>query len=216
MLLGEVDTVPGQGDAQAHKVATRFVSFIGPLIPFQSMCVTWEHFESYGRSSTHSYQGEQVRLNLLSVLLGYLRVWLGVAVFALPFVLYWGQSVKGYMFIPSLYAALGLVAVLVLPGLLARGRRKKLAVLRRTTGLGCDPALRYEFNRNETRDTLLQKLADTGLPTSPQVLLDRVPSLQPLELELAFATAWYQRASGAREWAPLMDAAWQKLAASPA
>jgi hypothetical protein len=217
MLVGEIDNVPGLGaDAQAHKIATRFVSFIGPLFPFQTMCVTYEHFETHGRSSTHSYSGETVRLSLISILLGYLRVWLAIAIFALPFVLYWGKSVERYMFIPSGYALLALVAVLVLPGLLTRTRRKKLAVLRRVAGLGCDPKARYDFNRNETRDTLMAKLAEFGMPTNAQVAADRVSSMNKEELELTFAAAWYQRASGAADWAPVMDAAWAKLSATPA
>lgn len=211
MLIGEIDTVPGVGGAQPHKVATRFVSFVGPLIPFQSMCVTHEHFESHGRSSTHSYSGENLRLNPLSILLGYLRVWLAIAIFALPFVLYWGKSVEGYMFIPSGYALLGLVAVLVLPGLLSRTRRKKLGVLRRRVGLGCDPKLRYEWQRNEARDELMTKLSEAGLPTTAAVAESRVSSMNADELELIFTAAWYQRASGGADWAPVMDAAWARL-----
>lgn len=170
MLVGEIDSVPGHaGDLQSHKIATRFISFIGPLIPFESMCVTYEHFERYGRSTTHSYSGETVRLNPLSILLGYLRVWLGVAVFALPFALYWGQSVKGYMFIPSAWALGALLLVGFGPGHLARGRRKKLAVLRRVVGLGCDPAFRYPYARGEAKDSLVARLAEANLPTSAQV-----------------------------------------------
>ncbi len=71
MLIGEIDAVPGHaGDLQEHKISTRFFSFIGPLIPFESLCVTFEHFEQHGRSSTHSYSGEKVRLNVWSILLG--------------------------------------------------------------------------------------------------------------------------------------------------
>lgn len=214
MLVGEIDAVPGVGaDAQSHKIATRFVGFVGPLFPFQTMCVTYEHFETYGRRSTHSYSGETVRLNLISILLGYLRVWLAIAIFALPFVLYWGKSVQGYMFIPSGYALLALIAVLVVPGLITRTRKKKLAVLRRVAGLGCDPKYRYEFNRHETRDGLMARLGESGLPTSAQVAGDRVPSMNKDELELVFAAAWYQRASGAADWAPVMDAAWARLSA---
>src|SRR4051812_30145899 len=88
MLIGEVDAVPGVGaDLQEHKISTRFFSFVGPLIPFESMCVTFEHFEQHGRSSTHSYSGEKVPLHVWSILLGYLRVWLSIGVLALPFVL---------------------------------------------------------------------------------------------------------------------------------
>ncbi|MFT3712825.1 MAG: hypothetical protein QM817_34670 [Archangium sp.] len=216
MLIGEVDNVPGTAGAQDHKISTRFFSLVGPLIPFQSMCVTYEHFESHGRSSTHSYSGEQVKLNLISVLLGYLRVWLAFAIFALPFVLYWGKSVESYMFIPSGYALVALIAVLVLPSLLTRTRRKKLTVLRRVAGLGCDPKLRYDFNRDETRDGLMVKLGESGMPTNAQVAMDRVTSMNQGELELTFAAAWYQRASGAKDWAPVMDAAWSKLSATAA
>lgn len=211
MLVGEIDSVPGEGEGQAHKVATRFFSFVGPLIPFESMCVTHEHFEHYGRRTTHSYSGEPVRLNPLSIVLGYLRVWLGVAVFALPFVLYWGQAVKASMFIPSAWALGALLVVAFVPGLLARERRRKLAVLRRVVGLGCDPAFRFPYVRGEVKDTLAARLAEAQLPTSAQAVLDRVPSLGRPELELVFATAWYQRACGERDWDAVMRAAWARL-----
>lgn len=217
MLVGEIDAVPGLGaNAQDHKISTRFFSFVGPLVPFQSMCVTHEHFESHGRSSTHSYSGEDVRLNFASIALGFLRVWLGIAIFALPFVIYWGKSVEGFMFIPSGYALVALVLVLVLPGQLTRGRKKKLAVLRRVVGLGCDPAFRYPYRRDEAAEALVARLAETGLPSAAQVALDRVPSLNTDELELVFATAWYQSASKKPEWKPVLDAAWARLGATKA
>ncbi|MFO0595944.1 MAG: hypothetical protein U0228_11580 [Myxococcaceae bacterium] len=212
MLIGEVDSVPGQGTAQSHKISTRFFAFVGPLIPFESLCVTQENFERYGNRTTHSYSGEAVRFSPLSILLGYLRVWLGILVFALPFILYWGQLVRAEMFIPSAYALAAWIAVLVVPGLLERGKRKKLAVVRRVVGLGCDPKLRHQFRREETAGELMQQLSVVNLPTDAQALEARVSSMPKDQLELAFVTAWYQRACGKPEWAAPMNAAWAKLA----
>lgn len=212
MLIGEVDAVPGAGgELQEHKISTRFFSFVGPLIPFESMCVTYEHFEQHGRSSTHSYSGEKVRLNWLSILLGYLRVWLSIGVLALPFVLYWGKSVEGYMFVPSGYSLLGAVVVMVVPGLVTRGRRKRLAVLRRVVGLGCDPAFRYEWRREEAAGELMTRLGERQLPSSPETLMDRLSSMDTESVELVFATAWYQSVKDSR-WKALREAAWGKLA----
>lgn len=107
MLIGEVDEVPGTGgEVQSHKISTRFVSFVGP---FESLCVTFENFEHLGgRTTRHSWSGEKVRLNVWSILLGYLRVWLAIGILVLPFALYWGQRVEGYMFVPSGYSLIGL------------------------------------------------------------------------------------------------------------
>ena len=212
MLIGEVDAVPGvAGDHQEHKISTRFFSFVGPLIPFESMCVTFEHFEQHGRSSTHSYSGEKVRLNVWSILLGYLRVWLSIGVLALPFVLYWGKSVEGYMFWPSLYSLIGAIVVLVVPGLLARGKRKRLVVMRRVVGLGCDPAYRYKWRREEAASELLARVGQMGLPSSPETLVDRVSSMTTEQLELVFATAWYQSVDYA-SWKSLREVTWARLA----
>jgi len=211
MLIGEVDAVPGGGgDLQSRKISTRFFSFIGPLIPFESMCVTYEHFEQHGRSSTHSYSGEKVKLNWLSIVLGYLRVWLSIGVFALPFVLYWGKSVEGYMFVPSGYSLVGAVGVMVVPGLLSRGRRKRLAVLRRVMGLGCDPKFRYEWRREEAAGELMTRLGERQLPSSPETLMDRLSSMDTESVELVFATAWYQSVKESK-WTALREAAWAKL-----
>lgn len=211
MLIGEVDAVPGGGgDLQSHKISTRFFSFIGPLLPFESMCVTYEHFEQHGRSSTHSYSGEKVKLNWLSIVLGYLRVWLSIGVFALPFVLYWGRSVEGYMFVPSGYSLVAAVVVMVVPGLLSRGRRKRLAVLRRVMGLGCDPKFRYEWRREEAAGELMTRLGERQLPSSPETLMDRLSSMDTESVELVFATAWYQSVKDSK-WTALREAAWAKL-----
>lgn len=133
MMIGEIDAVPGTaGDLQTHQISTRFLAFIGPFIPFETLCVTSESFEHLGgRTTRHSWAGEKVRLNPWSILLGYLRVWLSIGIFALPFVLFWGQSVHAAQFVPSGYALLALIVVMVVPGLLTRTRRKKLTVLRR-------------------------------------------------------------------------------------
>lgn len=212
MLVGEIDAVPGNGpDAQSHKVATRFFSFMGPLVPFESLCVTQEHFESHGNRTSHSYSGEPVRFSPLSILLGYARVWLGWLVVALPFILYWGKSVEAAMFVPSGYALVAWIAVLVVPGLLERGRRKKLAVVRRVVGLGCDPKRRHQFRREETADQLVQQLSDQGLPTDAQTLEGRISSMSMTQLELTFVTAWYQQACSKPEWTAPLNAAWARL-----
>jgi hypothetical protein len=211
MLIGEVDAVPGEGgDLQDHKISTRFFSFVGPLVPFQSMCVTYEDFQHHGRSSTHSYSGETVRLNVWSIVLGYSRVWLSFGVLALPFILYWGKSLEGYMFWPSLYSLVGAIAALVVPGLLGRGKRKRLSVLRRVVGLGCDPSYRYKWRRDEATGELMTRLGEAGLPSSPETLLDRVSSLTKEQLELVFATAWYQSVDDSK-WKSVREAAWSRL-----
>lgn len=210
LMVGELDHVPGgPGDVQPHKISTRFFGLVGPLIPFESLCVTYETYEQVGaRGTRHTWAGEQVRLNAWSILLGYLRVWLAVAIFALPFVLYWGKSVHGYMFVPSGYALLALVLVLVVPGLVTRGRTRRLAVLRRVTGLGCDPRFRFAWRRDEACGELMQRVADSQLPSSAEALMDRVPSMNREQLELVFAAAWYQSGN----WRALREAAWARLA----
>lgn len=210
MLVGEIDRVPGEGGQQDHKVATRFVSFVGPLIPFRSMCVTYEDFSRHGGTSTHSYGGEDVKLSLASIALGYVRVWSWVAAFVLPFALYWGKSVNASQFIPSAWAAGVGIASLVLPSLFTRGRVKRLRVVRRVTGLGCDPARRTDWHRNETLESLTAQLAEQRLPTSPEALLDRASSLSPQQAALVFTWAWY-RGDGA-----LREAAWQRCAQTAA
>lgn len=207
MLVGAVDVVPGEGGQQDHKVATRFIAFVGPLIPFRAMCVTSEDFQRHGNTSTHSYSGEDVKFSLASIALGYVRVWSWILAFALPFILYWKQSVHAYMLIPSAYAAGVGIAAAVLPWLLTRGRVKRLKVVRRVTGLGCDPSRRTEWNRTEAIEWMTTRLTDLALPTSPEVLKDRVSSFTPEQAALVFTWAWYRGDEALRE------AAWQKCAA---
>ena len=208
MLIGEVDHVPGTAtDLQAHKISTRFFAFVGPLIPFESLCVTYENIEHLGgRTTRHSWSGERVKLNPWSILLGYLRVWLSIGVLVLPFALYWGQRVEGYMFVPSGYSLLGAIVVMVVPGLVTKGKSRRLAVLRRVIGLGCDPAYRYAWRREEATGVLMAQLAEKQLPSSPEALIDRVSSMDRAQLELVFTTAWYQG------WKALREAAWARLA----
>jgi hypothetical protein len=210
LLIGEVDHVPGTvTDLQAHKISTRFFSFIGPLIPFESLCVTYENVEHLGgRTTRHSYSGERVPLNLWSILLGYLRVWPWIAVLVLPFALYWGKRVEGYMFVPSGYALIAAIVVAVVPGLVTKGRSRRLAVLRRVIGLGCDPAYRYAWRKEEATGVLMAQLGERQLPSSPEALSERVSSMDKAQLELVFTTAWYQ----GKQWNALREAAWAKLA----
>lgn len=206
MLLGSIDVVPGTNGQDDHKVATRFFAFVGPLVPFRAMCITHESFERYGNTSTHSYSGEDVKLSLASILLGYVRVWSWILVFVLPIALNWHQLFRVEMLISSAWAAAAGIASLVLPGLFTRGRVKRLQVVRRITGLGCDPSRRTEWNRNETLERLTNTLAELALPTSPEVLRDRVSSLTSDQAALVFTWAWYR---GDRD---LREAAWQKYA----
>lgn len=196
MLLGEIDTVPGE---QPHYVATRYFAFVGPLIPFKTMCVTHESFERHGNRSTHSYSGEDLKLSFASIALGYVRVWSWILVFALPFILHWGESVHAEQFISSAVAAVVGIASLLLPKLFTRERTKRLTVLRRVTGLGCDPSRRHEWARNEALESLTARLGETS--TSSEAL----KNLSVEQAELVFAWAWYRGDEKLRE------AAWQTL-----
>ncbi|MGV3624790.1 MAG: hypothetical protein ACO1OB_28480 [Archangium sp.] len=206
MLLGATDVVPGEGGQEDHKICTRFFAFVGPLVPFRTMCITREDFEHHGNASTHSYSGEDVKLSFVSIVLGYVRVWSWIMVLALPFILHWGENLTSASLVPSGYALGVAIAALVLPGLFTRGRVKRLTVERRITGLGCDPSRRYDWARNETLERLTAALAELSLPTSPDALLDRVSSLNADQAALIFTWAWYRGDEALRE------AAWQKCA----
>ena len=95
---------------------------------------------------------------------------------------------------------------LVVPGLVTKGKSRRLAVLRRVIGLGCDPAYRYAWRREEATGVLMAQLAEKQLPSSPEALIDRVSSMDRAQLELVFTTAWYQG------WKALREAAWARLA----
>ena len=115
------------------------------------------------------------------------------------------------MFVPSAYSLVGAIVVLVVPGLVTRGRKKRLGVIRRVVGLGCDPAFRYKWRREEATGELMARVSEAGLPSSPETLLDRVSSLSTEQLELVFATAWYQSVSYSK-WKGVREAAWARLA----
>ncbi len=136
---------------------------------------------------------------------------LAIAIFALPFVLYWGRRVEAAMFAPSAYAVVALVVVTVVPGFITRGRRKRLGVVRKVVGLGCDPAFRYQWRRAETVGVLMGQVGALGLPSSLETLVDRVSSMDQVQLELVFATAWYQSVSDSK-WMALRESTRARLA----
>jgi hypothetical protein len=209
MLLGEIDEVPGRPGEQHHKIATRFFAAV---VPVGSMCVVSESFELRhgGAVSEHAWRGEPVRFNVASVLLGLSRFWTGIAVFALPFVLFYGQTPKREHFIPSAIAFFAWVLLLVVPGMLTKERRRRLRVLRSVVDLGCDPAFREARTRARTSEQLTDLLRDMALPVEPSALAARVGTMRRDDLEVVFAAAWY-RSVDEHAWRELREVAWRRL-----
>jgi hypothetical protein len=205
MLVGSVDRV-----GKAY-VATRFFSFIGPLIPQSSMLVLHESFEQHGNRSTHSYGGRPLKLVWKSVLLGYLRVWLLWFVFGWPFISMWGQRVDFSRpeFLVSGAAFLVWLAVVIFPGRLSKQEVAQLTVLGSVTGVPARPEYLDLIDFELKKDVLQTRMKDEGLPLNPGECARAVEKASPDQTALIYAFARYTKEG---EWQNVMDLAWKKLA----
>lgn len=175
MMLGRIHELDG------HFVGTEFFAFVGPLIPLRSMYVTNEQFERRGNVSIHRWQGVDVPLHPGSIVLGYLRVWLPILAFAMPFILMWGEPVEldrqEYLVSVALFVAW--IFLLVVPGRLSRRAKEEATILRAVTGIGLAPKRLDRFELETRTDRLAERLAAEGVsatdPKDARAALDAAP-----------------------------------------
>jgi hypothetical protein len=164
-----------------------------------------------------TYQGRDLPLVWSSVILGYLRVWLGVATFAMPFVLMWGQSVDFSNWTRweclATYATALVWALTLLPGRLGAEQKKQLVVLGEATGSYLDPKRDGLIGRKGVCAMLEPALRAMGSIAEPDAasLRAAIPKADRPLLGKIYAFARYA-APDSPEYAPVALEAWSKIA----
>lgn len=207
LVAGRIEEVDGEC------IATHFFApFALPLFPQRSIYLKSEVREAR-RQMTHF--GESIPLVWRSVVLGYLRVWLGWLFFTSPWILMWGESLDFSR--PEWLVTLGLfvawIFVLVVPGRLSKRERLERQVLYRATGLHLPPKYLRSFDLEETTEELKQRLEEAGVDTSPAGLASAASGATEGTARTLFAYARYaslfHRDRGA--YGPIAEAAWARL-----
>jgi len=199
-------------------ISTEFVIFVGPLLPLRSMYVMHESMSRSPGATHYKTSGISLPLQLSSVLLGYLRVWLAFACVASPFVMFWGESLdwsRPEWRITALLFSCWL-AVLLLPGIYFRLGAAKRDVLHEATGLYLDPERFDAMQRASRTDDLADALTRSGvdleaIAPDPNLL----GLLAPDTLKRVYAYARYASLADA-QWRPVAEAAWARLENMPA
>ena len=206
MMLGRIEEIEGRF------VGTSFFAFVGPLLPKSSMYVVQESFSRRGNVSTHRWEGIDLPVQPLSAILGYLRVWLMIGVFAAPFILMWGEPVEldrpEYLVSVALFV-LWLI-VLLIPGRLSKTARAQLTLLGEVTGVYLDPKRFDRFQRETRRDDLESRMKVKSLDTTPEALSRIAVGLDRDRSSLAYAFARY---AGVEDpaYRPVAEALWERL-----
>jgi hypothetical protein len=149
------------------------------------------------------------------VILGYLRVWLGFATFATPFVLMWGQSVDLSDWTRweclATYAMAFVWALTFVPGRLSAAKKKELAVLGRATGSYLDPRHDGPIGRAGVCAMLEPSIRALGVAQPDAASLRAaIPKADPILLGKIYAYARYAAPESA-DYAPVVTEAWSKL-----
>lgn len=207
MMIGAVDQVKDRW------VGTQFVALGAPLLPSRSMYVEHMEVEAYAGGRAIRYVGIDLPLCAKSVLLGYLRFWLGIAAFASPFVLMWGESVSFSR--PELGITAALIAlwifVVFVPGRLWGDAKRKVELLGDVTGVYLDPARFDAIQREGRRAGLGDVIAQRGVSVDdPEKARISIARADRELLGSIYAFARYA-AVDRREWRVVADEAWTRL-----
>lgn len=205
-MVGEVERVDEQ------YVATRFFAFVGPLVPTSSMFITSTSVSGSGRSAVFRYGGVGVKLNAMSVVTGYLRVWLPILALAYPFLTHWGESVhfgweSPWLEVLGLFAAW--IVVLMVPGRLSSEEKARRRVLRQCTGLAVDPRRLLPMSFTDQLDRLKARANDLGFPDDADACLAKLDGAHE-DLAPLYARARYGAVQDAK-WQRVADAVWPKV-----
>lgn len=179
-------------------VATHFFALFGfPLLPQRSLYLESEVME-HRRQMSHS--GQPLRLVWSSVVLGYLRVWLGWAALSSPFWLMWGERLDFSR--PEWWVTGGLFAawlfVLFVPGRLSARHAAELRLLQATTGIAVEPRHLGGFDLEGRYEDIVSALEHRGLSADPRALLDALATADADAARLVFAYAKYAEAHQGR------------------
>jgi hypothetical protein len=208
LLVGRIEEVDGEA------IATHFLAPFGfPIFPQRSLYVRREQ-RDHRRQMTH--EGDPIPLVWKSVLLGYLRVWLGWATFTSPFWMMWGETVDfsrpEWLVTAGLFAAW--IFVLLVPGRLSAKGRAERQALYRATGSYLDPRRLGDFELESRTEDLERDLAQRGLPTEPAALLERARSADEPDARAIYAYARYAAAhTNDAAFASIADVAWARFGA---
>lgn len=207
-VLGTVDEVEG------HFVATVYLGGI-PLVPVRSMYVHGMDIQRIPGGTSIRYQGRDLPLVWSSVILGYLRVWLALAGFAMPFALMWGQSVDFSNWTRweclATYATFALWGLTFLPGRASAQRKKELIVLGRATGAYFDPLRDHAIGRQGVVALLEPALRAHGIEPDAKSLRAAIAKTNDAVLLGKIYAFGRYAAPESPELAPVVSEAWSKL-----
>jgi hypothetical protein len=207
-VVGAVDGVKG------HYVATVFLGLGVPLIPIKSMYVHSMQMTRLPGGTRITYQGRDLPLVWSSVVLGFLRVWLGLATFAMPFVLMWGQSVDFSNWTRweclATYATAILWALTLVPGRLSAEKQKQLVWLGEATGSYFDPRRDGMLGRKGVCAMLEPNLRGWKVEPDVASLRAAIGRADAKLLGQIYAYARYA-APDEPDYAPVVDEAWARI-----
>lgn len=208
-VIGTVDEVDG------HYVATVFLGPGVPLFPVRSMYVHSMQISRVPGGTSIRYQGRDLPLVWSSVVLGYLRVWLALVAFAMPFVLMWGQSVDFGNWTRweclVTYATALVWLLTFLPGRPSALAKRQLRVLGQATGAYFDPRRDHMLGRKGVCAMLEPSLRALGMEPDVASLrsgLGRKADARTLGMIYAFAR---YAAPDEPEYRPLVDETWARI-----
>lgn len=175
-------------------VATHYLALFGfPLFPQRSLYLEHE-VQEHRRQMSHT--GQPLRLVWASVVLGYLRVWLGWAAFTSPFWLMWGERVdfsRPEWWVTGALFVLWLL-VLFVPGRLSAKRKSELRLLGASTGIAVEPRHLGSFDLEGRFEDLVSALEHRGLAAEPSALDRALATADAHTARLVFAYAKYAAA----------------------
>ncbi len=208
-VLGTVDEVEG------HFVATVFLGLGVPLVPIRSMYVHSMQISRVPGGTRVQYKGRDLPLVGSSVLLGYARVWLALATFAMPFVLMWGQQVDFSSWTRweclATYACAALWALTFLPGRVSATEKKKLVCIGEATGAYLDPRRDGMLGRKGFCAMLEPALRAAGTEPDPASLRAAIARSNDTKvLGKIYAYARYA-VPDSPEYGPVVDEAWSRI-----
>ncbi len=198
-----------------HHIATRFLQFVGPLLPLESIYVTSSDIHYRGSASVRTVRGVPLELHPVSIVAGYLRAWLLIAIFVYPFATHYGEPLNFGWRSPWIECA-GFTAAWLLAMFAFRRPPKdavdELRVLCLATGMAVDPKWLRPITLSEKTDVLAHRVEDEGLPLEASECIAALAELSG-DLVPLYAYARYKAVKDRSTWKPVADAIWPRVAA---